>query len=293
MQNLIIADELVKINKFTRKELSEDEVYCFGVILCDNEIDRDCERFSLNAISQLSKLFVGKTGIFDHNPKGSNQTARIYSTQVITDNTKTTSIGEPFTILKAMAYMVRTNANVDLIKEIDAGIKKEVSISCNARKQICSVCSNDVRKNLCDHLKGKKYNNKICHVVLDDISDAYEWSFVAVPAQINAGITKHFCANFDTHSDSDLPTKNFNSNISTDDVNSVRNFITQDIIKLSYLAYPMVEKDFITKVADNCSVSELIILKRKLEKSVNCECTPQLISSSDMDTKNNKQYKII
>ncbi len=28
--------------------------------------------------------------------------------------------------------------------------------------------------------------------VLDGISDAYEWSFVAVPAQVGAGVTKHF-----------------------------------------------------------------------------------------------------
>ena len=28
--------------------------------------------------------------------------------------------------------------------------------------------------------------------MLDDITDAYEWSFVAVPAQVNAGVTKRF-----------------------------------------------------------------------------------------------------
>ena len=32
---------LDKINKFTRRELTEDELYTFSVILCDNEIDRD------------------------------------------------------------------------------------------------------------------------------------------------------------------------------------------------------------------------------------------------------------
>ena len=44
---------LEKINRFTRRKLTEDEVYVFSVILCDNDIDRDCERFSDNALEAL------------------------------------------------------------------------------------------------------------------------------------------------------------------------------------------------------------------------------------------------
>lgn len=36
---------LKRLNEFTRREMSEDEVYIFDVILCDNDIDRDGERF--------------------------------------------------------------------------------------------------------------------------------------------------------------------------------------------------------------------------------------------------------
>ena len=32
----------------------------------------------------------------------------------------------------------------------------------------------------------------LCHTILSDITDAYEWSFVAVPAQRNAGVTKQY-----------------------------------------------------------------------------------------------------
>lgn len=84
--------------------------------------------------------------------------------------------------------MVRTDKNADLIAEIDAGIKKEVSVSCSASKNICSVCGCDKRITQCEHHKGQDG----CHVILDDITDAYEWSFVAVPAQINAGVTKKY-----------------------------------------------------------------------------------------------------
>lgn len=184
--------ELEKINSLTRREFKEKEIYTFPVTLCDNDIDRDGEAFSDEALEQMQKLFVGKTGIFDHDPKGSNQTARIYDTEVVTDPDRLTAFGEPYKFLRGKAYTVRTDENKSLIAEIDAGIKKEVSVSCSANSKICSICGAEQHNNACEHIKGREYNGKLCYHTLDDITDAYEWSFVAVPAQPRAGVTKKF-----------------------------------------------------------------------------------------------------
>ncbi len=184
--------ELDKINSLTRRDFTEKELYTFPVTLCDNDIDRDGEAFSDEALEQMQKLFVGKTGIFDHDPKGSNQTARIYDTEVVIDPDRLTVFGEPYKFLRGKAYTVRTEENKSLIAEIDAGIKKEVSVSCSANKRICSVCGQDMSKEPCEHIKGREYGGKLCYHTLDDITDAYEWSFVAVPAQPRAGVTKKF-----------------------------------------------------------------------------------------------------
>ena len=39
-------DELELINRFTRRNLAKNEVYAFSVVLCDNDVDRDGERFT-------------------------------------------------------------------------------------------------------------------------------------------------------------------------------------------------------------------------------------------------------
>ena len=54
--------------------------------------------------------------------------------------------------------MVKTSANQDLIKEIDAGIK-EVSVSCSVEKAHLSICgtNNKVRTVL---TKGRFYNGE-------------------------------------------------------------------------------------------------------------------------------------
>ena len=55
-------DELELINRFTRRNLAKNEVYAFSVVLCDNDVDRDGERFTTDSLYELEKLFVGKTG---------------------------------------------------------------------------------------------------------------------------------------------------------------------------------------------------------------------------------------
>lgn len=191
MENINDNAALEQLNQFTRRDFTADEVFIFSVILCDNEVDRDNERFSRKSLDEMAEKFVGVTGIFDHDPKGGNQTARIFSAEVV-EESRVNSLGEPYACIKANAYMVRTDSNADLIREIDGGIKKEVSVSCTAEKHICSVCGTDRRVKACHHVKGRRYDGKKCFLSLEDISDAYEWSFVAVPAQVRAGVTKKF-----------------------------------------------------------------------------------------------------
>lgn len=163
----------------------------FDVILCDNEVDRDGECFTKQALETLCRRFEGVTGIFDHDPKGSRQTARIFATELVEDPARRTAYGAASTYLKACAYMIRTDSNQDLIREIDGGIKKEVSVSCAAKTSRCSVCGST---GACAHEKGKVYGGRLCYRELEDISDVYEWSFVAVPAQVHAGVTKQYGA---------------------------------------------------------------------------------------------------
>lgn len=186
------AQELEQINRYTRRTFQEDELYTFSVALCDNEVDRDGERFTIGALHRLGELFLGKTGIFDHVPQAQNQAARIYGCRVEELPERTTQAGEPYSRLVAQAYLPRCDKNADLVLELESGIKKEVSVGCAVRKATCAVCGADRRKGGCTHVNGQRYDGVLCCTVLDEPTDAYEWSFVAVPAQREAGVLKSF-----------------------------------------------------------------------------------------------------
>lgn len=188
----VSEQELSLINQYTRKELCADDVYVFSVILCDNDIDRDFERFTVESLFELEKLFVGKTGIFDHDPKSKNQTARVISCKVESVDSKKTKTGDDYFQLKARAYIPKTEKTKDVIDAIDSGILKEVSVGCAVKHTQCSICSNDINSTSCNHIKGECYGDKLCYGELTDVFDAYEFSFVAVPAQKNAGVVKAY-----------------------------------------------------------------------------------------------------
>ena len=255
-----------KINRFAVQPLEEKDVFCFSLTLCDNDIDRDGERFSDEALDKLAKLFIGKTGIFDHDPKGEKQTARIFDTHIKSFDGRLTSDGKPYLALCASAYMVRTGANADLIKEISGGIKKEVSVSCAVARQICSVCGADRNKSACAHIKGRQYGEKLCYVTLDEPTDAYEWSFVAVPAQVNAGVTKHY----DVRREESRTVSKLKGELSqaAKRLAAAYECVRGDVLRLSYFCEPFYSAQQVAKMTEDMDILQLIELRAALEKQV-------------------------
>ncbi len=185
------------INKYSVKTLAPADVFCFSLILCDNEVDRDIERFTNASLDKLAPLFLGKSVLFDHRWSAEKQVARLYRTFVEELKEKTLT-GDAKRVLRGSAYMLRTEENAPLIAAIEGGIKKEVSVGCSMESRICSICGGKFQYNwqtgkmLCEnnHFMGDKYDGKLCVGDLNDPKDAYEVSFVAVPAQRGAGVTK-------------------------------------------------------------------------------------------------------
>lgn len=187
-----LEGELELINNYTRRPFTAEEVYVFSLTLCDNDVDRDFERFTVESLFELEKLFVGKTGIVDHVSSSKNQTARIFKCKVEAVEGRKTLTGDDYFRLTARAYIPVTEGNRETILAIDSGIKKEVSVGCAVAESICSVCGKSLGTHECNHQKGKTYGDSLCFAELLSPYDAYEWSFVAVPAQREAGVTKSF-----------------------------------------------------------------------------------------------------
>ena len=174
------AVQLEAINTQAKAALTQEQVYVFSLRLCDDQVDRDFERFDTAALPGLAKLFIGKTGIVDHRWSTDAQVARIFAAEVVKE--------DRFSFIKAWAYIRRGGTADEVIADIEAGIKKEVSVGCAMGRAVCSVCGSEYGS--CGHQKGEHYDGQLCCAILKEPMDAYEFSFVAVPAQPNAGVLK-------------------------------------------------------------------------------------------------------
>lgn len=281
-------DDMSCINRFSKRTLTADEVYTFAVRLCDNEVDRDFERFDETALSALGDLFVGRSGVFDHQWSALGQTARIYRTELVREAEHFTAAGDGYCYLKAWAYLMRTEKNADLIAEIEGGIKKEVSVGCAVARSVCSVCGEE--SGTCQHQKGQTYGGKLCYAELREPTDAYEWSFVAVPAQREAGVLKRF----DQKADAGLEQyvgqrKEFREawDILRKQAELGRNYLAglrREVVRLALVSDETLDGEVFQGIADKLEEPELLELKKAYGARVE-KVFPVQLRRMDRETK--------
>lgn len=213
--------------------------------------------------------------------KSKDQTARIYAAEVMTDPQRKTADGEDYTYIKAKAYMVRTEKNKDLIAEIDAGIKKETSVGCCVKDISCSICGRNIKTEGCEHQKGKVYGGKLCCYLLSEPTDAYEWSFVAVPAQKNAGVIKSFNPAQETEKLAEWASE-------------YKNELKADIIRSASSVIPEMKSAALDEICDSLSLGMLREMRNAFGMSAkkNLPVVRQLDCKQTEDENENSEYKI-
>lgn len=178
------SPDMALINAQAMVELTAEDVFTFRVAACDDQVDRDFERFTKDTLDVLADLYVGRPVIMDHTWSAAGQTARIYDANV-------EESGEVSRLILS-AYMLRNDQTAPAIAAIEGGILREVSVGCAVQHAVCSICGTDKSVGWCEHRPGKNYDGQTCVVDLDGAQDAYELSFVAVPCQPGAGVIKAY-----------------------------------------------------------------------------------------------------
>ncbi len=205
--------------------------------------------------------------------------------------------------------MPRSQKNEDTILSIDSGITKEVSVGCAVGSITCSICKQEIKSENCPHVKGKRYKKdgttQLCHAVLDNPTDAYEWSFVAVPAQREAGVIKAFTP---TLNGGDLKMEDIIKKLETgepsafDENQSEKLFelikslkekaeigkayhdeLKSEVLKLSGIVQPEVDSVVMKSVVEKMTLDELKAFKTSFKAKLSeiIPCKPQFGSTKD------------
>ena len=179
--------ELALINAQALRPLDAEEVFVFRLAACNNQVDRDIERFTEGTLEGLAGLFVGRPVLMDHKWSAGSQTARVYAAGV--EDMPGVDGGQQLVL---RCYMPRLQSNADTVAAIEAGLLRECSVGVLTERAVCSICGADRRTTWCEHVKGASYDGRLCYIELDGAEDAYEVSLLPVPAQPAAGVVKRY-----------------------------------------------------------------------------------------------------
>ena len=174
-----------------------------------------------------------------------------------------TQYGQPYCYLKGYAYMMRTEDNAGLIAEIDGGIKREVSVGCAVERVECSICGEDMNASQrCGHQRGQEYGGQLCTGILLGATDAYEWSFVAVPAQKKAGVVKRAKLREKLEREAEIG----------------RTYLERlrgEVVRLACLVQPEADRELMERVARRLDWEELDGLKKLYQAQADRRFIPQ------------------
>lgn len=188
-----IDEDIKLINEHTMTPLNKEDVFVFPVEICDNEVDRVGDKMSSEFLQDVASNIAGLTGLKDHDWTSDNQMARLYSAELVEDDTKKNILGESRKYVLGKAYTL--SKYKDYIEKINAGLLKESSLSFKSSGDRCSICgcemikdSNDIGHCENGHIAGEVYDGVLCYNDINKLDDLMEWSLVAVPCQKGAGI---------------------------------------------------------------------------------------------------------
>ena len=170
-----------------------------------------------------------------------------------------------------------------------------------------------MRKRECDHSRGKRYSGRLCFAELSEPTDAYEWSFVAVPAQRGAGVTKSFdnekyqagnvieiiknadgavslsASQVESLKEFAKRLENFES-----DARAYREELLSEIKKYAHILVPQVAGELVSGCVRNLETDELKIFSESLKKQAQARfpAGTQLGKTESKSQTDNKAFRI-
>jgi hypothetical protein len=164
------------------RDLSAEDIHVRGMYLCNSKRDHYYSRFSLSALDEIAELIPGRPVMTGHNyhtlPVGRFFNARrVYRPE----------LGEPKNDsywLEAHFYVPRDAEGDALVRRIDQGIYREVSIGWRCVEGACALCGNSITdRDRCGHVPGEVYEDGICEYEFNGITAVLEGSLVFAGGQ--------------------------------------------------------------------------------------------------------------
>ena len=193
--------DLEMINRQSQTKLGPEDVNVRSMWLCsDRFVESDGLRFSHSALENIANQTPGISAMVGHNRTGL-PIGRFYHAEIQTRGEEFPNeiTGQPAEWVRAWFYWLRdTEGAEDLLKRIDGGIYRDVSISWRWKTASCSICGEEWDGwwfYPCEHVPGERYpikredgsvEQRLCYFEISEVTRVLEGSLVYAGADQGA-----------------------------------------------------------------------------------------------------------
>lgn len=161
---------LEQINQYALKPLTTNDVYVRSMYIVNDQVDSYDSKFTHESLIQIAGMLPGESVLKGHDVR-TLPVARFFKSTV------TQKPGSDALWVRAWFYWVKGTAEADdLLRNIDGGVYREVSLCWLYNKSTCSICGADIWQ--CSHNPGDYYENELCYYEMSEIKEVLEGSFV-------------------------------------------------------------------------------------------------------------------
>lgn len=192
-----IQGEMEAINKHALKPLTAEEVFIFQFELSNSNVDYYATRMTLGTLNNYAaKINSQGVPLEGHHDDYRYPLGRIYKAEVVKSD-------DGVNRMSCRAYILRGDENTGdissdaVIRKIEGGVQKDVSIGFLAGGYTCSVCGEPMVSGFfgrvmgleCEHIPGASYEGQMCYAWVED-GEILEGSLVSTGATPQAIIQK-------------------------------------------------------------------------------------------------------
>jgi len=173
---------LPDINRLAASAMSADDFHVRGAYICNTARDYYYSRFSVDALNEVADMIRGRPVLIGHQ-HDSVPVGRFFNASVVYEQ-RGREPRRDNNWVKAHFYIPADDEGNRLVRRIDAGIYKEVSLGWRCAGADCSICGNPINdRNACQHVPGEVYDEGFCEYVFNGITSVLEGSLVYAGGQ--------------------------------------------------------------------------------------------------------------
>ena len=158
-------------------DLNADDFHVRAAIVCNSERDHYYSRFSPEALNEVAELLPGRPLMVGHDYRGL-PVGRFFSAKRDFAQQGRRPKRDGY-FVEAQFYVTRDDQGDALVRRIDQGIYREVSLGWRCLGADCGICKSPIADmERCQHSPGEVYDEGLCDFQFSDVTTVLETSLV-------------------------------------------------------------------------------------------------------------------